>query len=82
MENPSQRCGTCIFWNFKVSTVKCWGQCFNPSVRNSTYISFKLPLNTKWTKEQIYEIKNYAHNFTEIYFEENTFGCVYHSKRF
>jgi hypothetical protein len=72
-------CKTCDHWDFKVETDKAWGRCSNKKVSNSTYISLRMPSNTGWSKDQIYEIREYVRKETEIYFEENTFGCIHHT---
>lgn len=70
-------CSTCKHWNFKTSTVKCWGQCLNKKVHKSTYVSVKVPDDVKNTDDLIH-FKRRVDNFCEIYFEENTFGCLHH----
>ena len=71
------KCGTCIHWNFKVSTVKCWGQCLLRDRREATYITVHVPVDIENTKD----VENFRRRVLaccEIYFEENSFGCIYH----
>jgi hypothetical protein len=76
MKKPT--CKTCKFWDFKVSTDKAWGRCLNKDVQNSTYISLHIPGSSYLTKEKIYELMKYVRKHAKTYFEENTFGCIYH----
>ena len=71
-------CKTCRFWNFKVSTDKCWGQCLNVDAQMGFYVSIKIP-NLESTVE-IETFQKLARENTEVYFEENSFGCIHHMK--
>jgi len=75
--NEKPKCGTCIHWNFKVSVVKCWGQCLLADCRESMYISIKVPFDIKGSVEMA-NFRDRVENCCEVYFEENSFGCIYH----
>ncbi len=78
MSSSPPTCGTCEYWDFKVSTEKSWGRCLRSKVQNSIYISFHIP-DYEMTSEQFVAAREYGRKFSEVYFEENNFGCIHHS---
>ena len=78
--STKKRCKTCKFWDFKVETDKAWGMCMNKKVHESTYISVQIPDDIESTDE-MHRFMEWVHKYTIIYFEENSFGCIYHESR-
>ncbi len=81
-------CGTCRFWDFKVSTEKCWGRCRNEKVLNSIHLRIELPesimliTSDRLSKPNDYaDLLNEMRENIEIRFEEDSFGCIYHEAR-
>lgn len=72
-------CRTCRHWNFKVSTEKAWGRCLNEKVHGSTYISAQIPQDIK-SVEEFHNWRKWVTEYCEIYFEENTFGCIHYEQ--
>lgn len=79
--NIKKTCGTCRFWNFRVSDEnRCWGQCLNEKVHESIYISNNFPDRMKST-EEYHQFVNDVRENCQVYFEEENFGCILHEKR-
>ena len=73
--NQPKTCGTCRFWNFKVSTDKAWGRCLNPKVRETSYVSVHIPMDCESVEAGHKFMKDVAEN-CEVYYEKNGFGCI------
>lgn len=70
-------CGTCQYWNFKTSTIKCWGQCLNPKKRKSCYISVRDFPDHLNSVDDFHQFQKDVKEGCEVYFEENFYCSNY-----